>query len=100
MSDEFSNDNAEFAGPTAAREPDAHGQAALFLVESLIHVLIERSVISVASAADAIETAIEVKHDIGLQLGDSPATLAKSLKLLEAISASIQRDLPPREDRP
>lgn len=92
MTDDVANDNARLAGATATREPDAHGQAALLLVESLIHVLIERSVISVADAVDAVATATEVKEDTGLQLGDTAATLAKSLDLLDAIAGSMRRD--------
>lgn len=76
------------------REPDAHGQAAMLLVESLIHGLIARSVISVAEAIEIIDVATEVKIDIAADLGDTPQTMQKSLLLLNAISASLRPDIP------
>ena len=74
--------------------PDAHGQAAMLLVESLIHGLIARSVIKVEDAVEIVEIAAEVKEEIAVDLGDSPATMQKSLTLLGAISASLKVDLP------
>jgi hypothetical protein len=32
------------------REPDAHGQAALLLIESLIHMLVEHRILSLGQA--------------------------------------------------
>jgi len=94
MSTDSLNDNADPRGDTAQRGPDAHGQAAMLLVESLIHGLIARKVISVADAVEIIEIAADVKEDIGEALGDSPETLRKSLALLGAISSSLKPDLP------
>lgn len=89
MPSDTSNDNTR-----AAHGPDAHGQAAMLLVESLVHGLIARQVITVADAVEIVDTAAEVKADIGGDLGDSPANQRKSLGLLTAISNSLQRDLP------
>ncbi len=86
------NDNDAYPEAARAHEPDAHGQAAMLLTESLIFGLIERSVISVADAIDIVETAAEVKAEIGADLGDSPETLDRSLSLLEAISDSLKLD--------
>ncbi|KKC31380.1 hypothetical protein [Devosia psychrophila] len=91
MSNGFSNDNTIVS--TDVREPDAHGQAAMLMVESLIHCLIEKRVISVADAVEIVDTAREVKIATGPELGDSAAALQKSLWLLEAVSASLGRDL-------
>lgn len=91
MPSDVSNDNHVVP---SAREPDAHGQAAMLLVESLIHGLIERSVLSVADAVEIVEVATEVKKAIGEDLGDSSATLNKSLQLLQAISDSLRPDIP------
>lgn len=74
------------------RGPDAHGQAAMLLVESLIHGLIARHIITVADAVEIVDTAAEVKVEKADDLGDSPANLLESLKLLEAISYSLGRD--------
>ena len=93
MVEETSNDNYVARTPAAGREPDAHGQAAMLLVESLIHGLIAKSVIGVADAVEIVEVAAEVKKEIGADLGDSPATMQKSLDLLAAISTSLENDL-------
>ena len=74
------------------REPDAHGQAALLLVESLIHDLVARAVISVDEAIEIVEVAAEVKAEVAADLGDSPATMRHSLALLEAIGRSLRGD--------
>ncbi len=89
---DMANDNDTYAEASRAPEPDAHGQAAMLLTESLIFGLIERSVISVADAIDIVETAAEVKAEIGADLGDSPETLDRSLNLLDAISDSLKLD--------
>jgi hypothetical protein len=91
MSSDTSNDNAHI---DTAHGPDAHGHAAMLLVESLIHGLIARKVIAVADAVEIVDIAVEVKTDIAGDLGDSPANLRKSLGLLQAISASLSRDIP------
>lgn len=80
--------------------PDAHGQAAMLLVESLIHGLIARSVISVDDAIEIVGVAAEVKEEVADELGDSAATMAKSLTLLGAIRASLNNDLPSGDARP
>lgn len=93
MVDDTLNDNAnavEFKGP------DPYGQAALLLVESLIHGLVARDVICVNDAVEVVEIATEVKAQIAADLGDSPATMRKSLAILESISTSLKHDRPPR----
>ena len=72
--------------------PDAQGQAAMLLVESLIHGLIARSVITVADAVEIINVAVEVRTEVGTELGDTPATLARSLAMLSALGDSLSRD--------
>lgn len=90
MSSEISNDNLD---ADAVHGPDAHGHASILLVESLIHGLIARDVISVADAVEIVDTAVDVKTDIAGDLGHSPANLRKSVGLLTAISVSLRRDL-------
>ena len=89
MGSRITNDNT-----AAAHGPDAHGQAALLLVESLIHGLLQRRLITVADAVEVVDVAAEVKLDIAGDLGDSPANLRKSLALLAAIGASLRGDVP------
>lgn len=90
MTGEISNHNAVLP----LREPDAHGQAAMLLAESLIHGLIERKVLSVSDAIEIIEVATEVKSEVGPDMGDSPENLQKSINLPQAISASLRQDIP------
>ncbi|MFN3930187.1 MAG: hypothetical protein ACK4JY_00435 [Brevundimonas sp.] len=75
--------------------PDAHGQAAMLLVESLVHGLIAREVITVADAVEIVDSAAEVKADIARDRGDSPAAVRRSTHLLNAISASLRWDVVP-----
>lgn len=96
MSTDSLNDNAVPHIDTGQGSPDPHGHAAMLLVESLIHGLIARSVLSVADAVEIIDIAADVKEDIGASLGDSPQALRKLLAILGAISASLRPDLPRR----
>lgn len=91
MSD-TSNDNHLALAAASRPEPDAHGQAAMLLVESLIHDLVGRSAISVAEAIEIVDTAAEVKAEVAADLGDSPRTMRHSLALLESISRSLKSE--------
>ena len=66
---------------------DAEGQAALLLVESLIHGLVERSVITIEDAIEIVETAEEVMVDLAVDLG-TPAD--STMALLAAIRQSLE----------
>jgi hypothetical protein len=77
----------------SSESADAHGQAAMLLIESLIHTLIEKDLITVADAMEIIGTAIEVKFDGAGEEGDSAATTIRSLELLDAIGNSLSRDV-------
>lgn len=69
--------------------PDPHGQAALLLVESLIHVMVENGLLTREEALDAVRTSTEVKTEIAE--GDReprPVALA-SLALLKEICLSF-----------
>jgi len=89
----ITNDNDDYPAAARVPEPDAHGQAAMLLVESLIFGLIERSAISVEDALDIVEAAAEVKADIAVDIGESPETMRRSLNLLAAISDSLKLDV-------
>jgi hypothetical protein len=74
---------------SALPAPDPHGQAALLLVESLMHVLVEAGVLTIRQAVDAAVTAAEVKDDIA-DAGGEPKVLAElSRMLLVNIAASL-----------
>lgn len=70
--------------------PDPHGHAAILLVESLLHGLIARKVITVTDAVEIVDTATEVTGD----RATAPSDVRSSIGLLESISTSLSRDLP------
>ena len=88
MVDSTSNDN-EFT-PNPTNQVDANGQAALLLVESLIHGLIARDVLPVSDAVEIVGSATDIAH----LLGEAPATRRTSHTLLSAIQHSLSHDLP------
>ncbi|WP_426265465.1 hypothetical protein [Sphingomonas sp. PWP1-2] len=90
---EITNDNDLPRAVPRFERPDAHGQAAMLLVESMIHGLIARSVIKLEDAVDMVTVAIDVKMEIAADLGDSHDTMDKSLGLLSAIRDSLSNDL-------
>jgi hypothetical protein len=80
--------------------PDAHGHAALLLVESLIHGLIERSVISVDDAMEIVETANSVQVDVAEAADGDGAPMWHGHTLLTAIERSLSYDSEDGEDSP
>ena len=93
MNDKFSNDNSSTATAGRQREPDPHGQAALLLIESLIHELIARSVINVANAVEIVEVAVEIKVEVAADADETLVTMTRSLALLRAIQDSFTTGL-------
>lgn len=73
-------------------EPDAHGQAAMMLVESLIHTLVEDSTLSNSRAIETVEAAAEVKVEKAALAGESDARRNESLELLRVVSVSLKSD--------
>ena len=74
----------------ASDEPDAHGQAALLLTESLIHMLVERCVINNADSIDVVRTAAEVKEEVAIAAGESARRMNQSLTLLARMQRSFE----------
>jgi hypothetical protein len=73
-------------------EPDAHGQAALLLAESLIHMLVDIRILSLGQAVEVLQIAAEVKIEVAAAAGESKARMNESLALLEKISNSFECD--------
>lgn len=91
----MTNDNNPAApiDPSASHlEPDAHGQAALLLAESILHALVESKALTLEAALSVIETTCEVKVEVAEQAGESKGRMEASLALLQAISASFAVD--------
>ena len=93
MAKDTSNDN-NLLPADAEISPDAHGHAAILLVESLIHGLIARSVISVAEAVEIVNIAADVREIVALDQGQPPSAIQKSRTLLDNISKSLKFDIP------
>lgn len=86
----------EFPGtmPTDPQsEPDAHGQAALLLIESLIHTMVDARMIDTQTAAATVRSAAEVKVEVAEAAGESAKRMNESLALLQAIETSFEADL-------
>jgi hypothetical protein len=74
-------------------EPDAHGQAALMLVESLLHTLVETGALSLDRAVSAVATAREIKAEVATAAGESRGRMQASLDLLNDIADSLEKDV-------
>ena len=77
--------------PFATRMKDARGAAALVLVESLIHGLVERSILSLQEAVEIIDVAAEVERELDATGLGPPAGDFRSL--LTPIANSLRADL-------
>ncbi|MBC7799431.1 MAG: hypothetical protein H7Z10_02315 [Gemmatimonadaceae bacterium] len=73
-------------------EPDAHGQAALLLTESLIHILVDKRTLTAAEAVEVVTTAAEVKVEVAEAAGESEARMRESLVLLAKMAGSFEVD--------
>lgn len=82
----------DLAASVPTTEPDAHGQAALLLTESLIHALVDKSVLTIADAIEVIEIAQEVKMQVATLNGESARRIQDSLDLLSKMSDSFEAD--------
>lgn len=76
-------------------EPDAHGQAALILAESILHALVATGSLTLDQAIEAVRTACEVKIEVADEIGESAGRMRHSLSLLSQIEQSLKVD----EDR-
>lgn len=94
------NDNDAATAGTMTSLPDAHGQAALVLVESLLHGLLSQTVLTLSEAVEIIESAVAVQTDIADAADTGAETMWRSLSLLTAMSASLKRDMDDSDDRP
>ena len=73
-------------------EPDAHGQAALLLAESMLHAFVEKSYLSVDEALSVIATTCDVKVEVAELTGETHGRMHESLDLLRRIADSLRTD--------
>lgn len=71
---------------------NAHGHAALLLVEALIHGLCEKDVLSRNDAIDIVDSAASVQLDVSDAATASLASMRQAHALLVAIAGSFQID--------
>lgn len=89
--DSFSAKGSSPIGPRSTPTNDRPGQAALLLVESLMHALLERGVISREDFIEVIEGAAEVDHELRVAKASPPADSNGSL--LHPLAAAFRREL-------
>lgn len=86
------NDNRAVRPPAPAGEPDAHGQAALILAETMLHALVDMKTMTTQQALDIVSSAEEIKTEVAGMSGESETRMQESLELLKRIGISIERD--------
>lgn len=85
-----SNDGAH--PPIASSDEQAY--AAFVLIESLIHALIARSLLTVAEGIEILESAMSVQADVAEAADGAGDTLWRSHALLASMADSLRQDLP------
>ena len=73
-------------------EPDAHGQAALLLAESTLHMLVESGTLTNQAAITIVQAVAEVKVEMATITGESRSRMHESLDLLSRIRVSFEAD--------
>jgi hypothetical protein len=88
------NDNDPTVQSAMCSPADAHGQAALLLVESLIHGLCEKSALSAREAVEIAERAISVQSDQAeaATAAEEAAVMWRAHALLSSILTSLRID--------
>lgn len=89
MANDTSSKDSSF-GKDTNPQADAQGQAALLLLESLIHSLLDNGALTKQQALDAINSAAEVKEESASEHKEPDRTLQKSLALLTNMERSIE----------
>ena len=94
------NDNDSVMPGEILPLPDAHGHAALLLVESLIHGLCEKSSLSIGEAVRIVERAADVQSEYVETAEGGRAAMERSHSLLLSIAASLEIDDDPGPPKP
>lgn len=88
-----SKDNSDTANsPARPGEPDAHGQAALLLAESTLHMLLDKKLLTPSDAILAVRTAAAIKVEVAANAHESDTRMRQSLVLLQRIARSFEVD--------
>lgn len=84
------NDNYPEGTKSPRATVDPHGHAALILVESLIHVLKDKGVLTTAELLDVASTAMEVQEDHACEADATAPEMWRAHALLSRIAASLE----------
>jgi hypothetical protein len=93
-SEAVTQDTIQPVGRPPVDEPDAHGQAALLLTESLLHMLVASRRLTNAQAVDVVHSAAVVKVEVAEAAGESANRMLESLALLNRMEDSFRADEP------
>lgn len=74
-------------------EPDAHGQAALLLAESTLHMLLDKKLLTQSDAILVVQTAAAIKVEFAVNAHESDTRMRQSLALLQTIAQSFEVDV-------
>lgn len=77
------------ASTTRHNTPDASGQAALLLAESMLHILVEAGTLTRDQALDAVRTAVCVQADETAAASEPDTAGDEPLRLLQQIEGSM-----------
>lgn len=89
--DRFATSGSSPMGPSSTPSDGRHGQAALLLVESLMHALRERGIISREDFVEVVEGAAEVEHELRTAKASPPSDSNGSL--LYPLAAAFRKEL-------
>lgn len=80
--------------PTASADyPQSRGEAALLLIESLIHALVDKGVLTLREAVELVEIAGDVELEVAASK-DSGKPPREQPSFLEPLARSLRGDLP------
>lgn len=88
MSNQTSTKDSSFSTDKKP-DADAQGQAALLLLESLLHTLLDCGILDKTQAAEIFESACQVKEESAVEAKEPESTLRRSLGLLRNMQLSI-----------
>lgn len=86
------NDNNGGGGRPPVADPDAHGQVALLLAESILHSLVESKTLTNEQVVATVRSACDVKIEVATAAGEAKDVMHHSLALLGNIALSFGAD--------
>jgi len=96
---EMCNNDDPNEKPDAVPAVDAHGHAALLLVESLIHGLCENATLTSTEAAEIADRALDIQLEYAEADGGRTGPMHRAQLLLSGIAASLNIDQPDDDSR-